>query len=122
MFGVFYAKELGDIWPSFSYSRYTVCKTCHTLISFPNRPYIISLAGWQKTTFFTKSYCTAYYKGLFYVPRPVILRVHLMYLGSFLCTPHYHRTIYYKGPSYVLYIRWTLIRSYLSPSTVVLGI
>ena len=60
--------------------------------------------GWQKATFYTKR--TLYYKGLFYVQRPLILRVHLMYQGSFLCTIHFHRTLYYKGPSYVLYIRW----------------
>ena len=36
--------------------------------------------GWQKTTFYTKR--TLYYKGLFYVQRPLILRVHLMYRGS----------------------------------------
>ena len=64
----------------------------------------LPLMGWQKTTFYTKR--TLYYKGLFYVQRPLILRVHLMYQGSFLCTIHFHRTLYYKGPSYVLYIRW----------------
>ena len=67
--------------------------------------------GWQKTTFYTKR--TLYYKGLFYVQRPLILRVHLMYQGSFLCTIHFYRTLYYKGPSYVLYIRWTLIKNYI---------
>ena len=67
--------------------------------------------GWQKTTFYTKR--ALYYKGLFYVQRPLILRVHLMYQGSFLCTIHIHRTLYYKGPSYVLYIRWTLIKNYI---------
>ena len=67
--------------------------------------------GWQKTTFYTKR--TSYYKGLFYVQKPLILRVHLMYQGSFLCTTYFHRTLYYKGPSYVLYIRWTLIKNYI---------
>ena len=55
---------------------------------------------------------TLYYKDLFYVQRPLIL-IHLMYQGSFLCTTHFHRTLYYKGPSYVLYIRWTLIKNYI---------
>ena len=36
-----------------------------------------------------------------------------MYQGSFLCTIHFHRTLYYKGPSYVLYIKWTLIKNYI---------
>ena len=66
------------------------------------------VAGLAEDYFFHKKYRN--YKGLFYVRRPVILRVHLMYQGSFLCTTHYHSTVYYKGPSYVSHIRWTLIR------------
>ena len=42
-----------------------------------------------------------------------ILWVHLIYQGSSLCTTHFHKTLYYKGSSYVLYIRWTLIKNYI---------